>query len=697
VPSSDANPDSAARDCLPAKPRAGSALRSMPPLDWPALLVEQLPTAVAMFDGTGRCLGASRRFRDALGLTSLEEAAEHVLTQWPAWSDALARTLTGEPTEEELSSTNDDGLVRWVRWALHPWRQNQGSIAGAILTAEPITEQKQAEENLRRAYDYVEDMNRQLEDAITRANGLATEAAVADQAKSAFLAMMSHEIRTPLNGVIGMANILEHTPLSEEQRDYLRTIRISGEALLGVINDTLDYSKIEAGHLEIEDTGFDLTGCVEEALELLASRAFAKRLELLARWNHDVPRAVRGDVTRVRQILINLIGNAVKFTERGEVLVDVRVEGLSFVPPGMPIKLHFAVRDTGPGIPAERQDRLFKTFSQVDSSTTRTHGGTGLGLAISKRLAELMGGTMWVESAIGVGSSFHFTVVVRTEAATPVAPPVPLIAPSVQRALIVEDHPQNQKLLQDTCAALGFTAEVVSTCAAARERLERAPTPDLILVDELLPDGNGFASLANSAGASTRRVGLSMLQGTDSRGFDLVIHKPIRQAVLLGALQQLLTPSASSSSNADAAATHAAAELHATATHQPLRILLAEDNAVNQRVAQLMLRRLGYEATVVADGAKTVAALQQDAYDVVLMDVQMPEMDGLEATRVIRNSAVTQPWIIALTAAAMKTDRDQALAAGMDDFLTKPIKFETVQAALARAFAHRDCPATVGI
>jgi CheY-like chemotaxis protein len=364
-----------------------------------------------------------------------------------------------------------------------------------------------------------------------------------------------------MNGVIGMASLLRDTTLTTQQYDYVRTIETSGDSLLTIINDILDYSKIEAGHIDLEHTPFDLHQCVDEALDLFSAKTVDREITIRSVFNPMVPGWITGDPTRLRQILVNLVGNALKFTPRGEVLVSVEVET-----PEPGLKLHFSVRDTGIGIPADRLDRLFKSFSQVDSSTTRRFGGTGLGLVISQRLATLMGGRMWVDSTVGVGSTFHFTI-----------------------------------------ASQAYTLE-----------------------------GSGLAGQAPDGSAAK-------------------------------------------------AATEAVALL---AQRCPLRILLADDNPVNLKVAKMMLQRLGYRADPAGNGSEVLAALALAPYDVILMDMEMPEMDGLEATRLIRaaGTAPLRPWIIALTANAMKDDREKALAAGMNDYLTKPYRADQLATFLERAY-----------
>ena len=652
-------------------------------------LMNNLPDLIYFKDRESRFTAVNQMFLSRAGMKNHSEiigktdkdlyAEEHALA---ALADEQEIIATGMPiVGVEEKETWPDGRETWVSTTKVPWSDGRGHVIGTFGLSRDITERKQADENLKIAQEAAEKAGR---------------------AKSEFLANMSHEIRTPMNGVIGMTDLLLASKLDSQQREFAETIRASGEALLTILNDILDFSKIEAGKLAFENFDFDLVEIVESTLGLLAAAAYGKAVELVCEIAADVPSGLRGDSGRLRQILTNLVGNAIKFTEKGEVVLRLKLASQTETH----ATIRFDIEDTGIGIAPAAQSDLFQVFSQADGSTTRRYGGTGLGLAIAKHLVAMMEGQIGVESQSGEGSTFWFTA--QFEKQGPDSPRQDDQDLPAARVLVVDDNATNREILfhqllswklQPDRAASGVEAlELIRVAAAGGKPYS------LALLDVQMPEMDGFmlarAIKTDPTIAKTPLIVLTSLGQSlttadlNDIGIEAYLVKPVRQSRLRECMTKVLGNAGSE--NIASERVVPASTLNFSEPNLPVekaRILLAEDNRVNQKVALAQLRNLGYNANAVANGLEVLEAMQRISYDIVLMDCQMPEMDGYQATQALRRQEQSLeepcPWrvpvyVIAMTANAMEGEREKCLAMGMDDYLSKPVRTGELQTALER-------------
>ena len=668
--------------------------------EWFRTLLENSRDAILMMDSEGKVsywnLAAELMFghesNEAIG-RNLHEliAPERYHTAHQAAFPEFLRTGQGNAVGKaiELQARRKDGSEITVSLSLSSKRMKDGWHAVGILR--DVTEQKRAQEELARSREKLEETNKQLIETLEQATQMAFRAREANIAKSQFLANMSHEIRTPMNGVVGMTELLLDTSLSGEQRHYAETIRASADALLNLINDILDFSKMEANKLDIDEIDFDLRTVLEDTAELLAVRAHEKKLEFVCRVDPGLHTPLQGDPGRLRQVLMNLGGNAIKFTSQGEVFIDVRAESED----NDKIKIRFEVRDTGIGIPQDKIGILFSAFQQVDASTTRKFGGTGLGLAIAKHLSELMGGKVGVESVKNQGSTFWFTAVFKKQTAPTQSRGTPGADVKDARVLVVDDNATNRSILAEQLASWGVRHAETENAVIAIEMLQEAKTANdpfhIVITDMQMPAMDG-ESLGRIIKADPGLQGTLLIMMTSmgargdvkrlkSMGFSAYLTKPVKQSQLYNCLAMVLdTPHATADQASETVMIthHTVREMG----QHGFRILLAEDNATNQQVALGILKKLGYRADVAINGRDAIRMLETSPYDVLFMDVQMPVMDGLEATRLIRSGKTRVPDpkipIVAMTAHAMKGDRELCIGAGMDDYITKPIAVQAL-------------------
>jgi PAS domain S-box-containing protein len=633
------------------------------------LISETIQFGVFETDEKGSCLYTNTRYQEIFEIS----LAESLITQWfdfvleqdrervsQKWNHAIERL---DLFSNDCRIKTKSGVERWIHVHSSPVFSDDG--ARYTGTIEDITNRKLAEQELKSAKDQAE---------------------IASKFKSQFLANMSHEIRTPMNGVIGFTDLLIETELSSVQADYTRTIKRSGQALLSLINDILDFSKIESGELEFEAIDFDPELLAYDVCEIVRPKIGDKPIELLCHIGNDMPTLVCGDPLRFRQVITNLLGNAPKFTEKGEISLSLELEDET----DDRVLLHTRVRDTGIGIPSDKVSTIFEAFQQADGSTSRKYGGTGLGLSICKQLAAMMGGNAWAESEVGKGSTFHFTAwldKIQTQSPERITP----ASLSGKRVLVADDHPGTRDILSQMLAAAKMKVQRVDGGKKAQDAIKKAKSEkrafDVCLIDLDMPDLDGYnvAKKVLRMKAPPMLIALSSALERDAQkckmtGFNGFLAKPVRRTRLLQMTARLLGESpGGKEANAREHKMHTQYSVREAMKHS-VRILLVEDNLVNQKLAAMMLGKAGYTVEVAENGKRAVETFSKTPhdFDLIFMDVQMPEMDGKEATRTLRKKGFTEIPIVAMTAHAMKGDREMCIESGMNDYITKPIKREMV-------------------
>ncbi|MCX5830028.1 MAG: PAS domain S-box protein [Deltaproteobacteria bacterium] len=665
-------------------------------------LVDRMLDPVIIIGWDGAILFGNQAMARIMGMDSPEEALGRYMAEF-LHPDSLMKAAQNmektsqagqEGTVEEYRLITRDGRSLWVEGigTNIPFRGGTADLA----CLRDITHRKQAEEELRRVNENLEEKNRQLQDSLERVNQLAVAAQAANVAKGQFLANMSHEIRTPMNSIIGFTDILLDTTLNHDQADYLRTIKRSGDVLLSLIDDILDLSKIETSHLHLEMVDFDPELMIYEVCDLIQPRLAGKPVELFCRIADETPARIKGDPARFRQVLLNLLGNAVKFTEAGEIGVDLGVDGGE----DDRVRLHIKVRDTGIGIPIDKLEFIFGSFQQVQGESTRRYGGTGLGLSISRELASMMNGSLWAESEPGRGSVFHFTV--ACEGATaPREEPVLFASLQGKRVLVVDDHPANLDILGHLLRRQGMVATLLSKSTDVEATILRAAAEgkpfELAIIDIQMPGMDGYetARLIRHLEEKIPRIPLlafsssteGMLRRFQEAGFNAYLRKPVRRKTLIDVLGRIIGER--EHAGVDESEILVTEQSVSSNLKQEVLILLVEDNPDNQLLMKRILTKAGYNIEIAGNGREAVEAYRQapERYDLILMDIQMPEMDGYGATEAIRalegirgsaenGAAPKSVPIVALTAHAMVTEREQCLSRGMNDYMTKPIKRE---------------------